>query len=103
MFDQVYTIPVSGSTNKELFASDNPQMLEIFQSNIEQTSDPIFRNLMNNIFSGLKQYEGQGDVLTDDMAPVELKGMKELDGIISKNLEYYKKVFKEEGVSGILS
>ena len=103
VFDQVYTIPVSGSTNKELFASDNPQMLEIFQSNIEQTSDPIFRNLMNNIFSGLKQYEGQGDVLTDDMAPVELKGMKELDGIISKNLEYYKKVFKEEGVSGILS
>ena len=40
--------------------------------------------------------------LTDDQAPVELLGMSVIDGLISKELGYYQKAFREGGISGVL-
>ena len=47
-------------------------------------------------------YQGGDHVLTDDRAHVELLGMYEIDGIIVDELSYYKKVFEEQGLSGLL-
>ncbi|MDD6154240.1 MAG: hypothetical protein PUB39_01580 [Eubacteriales bacterium] len=41
-------------------------------------------------------------VSTDDQAHVELLGMREIDDIISDELEYYKGILKEDGISGLL-
>ena len=46
---------------------------------------------------------GQAYVWTDDKAPVELIGMRTIDLLISDEVEYYREVFKEEGLEGILS
>ena len=41
--------------------------------------------------------------MTDDKAPVELLGMSVIDGLIQDEIGYYKKIFKEEGIEGILN
>ena len=50
----------------------------------------------------LTPYTGGGHILTDDQAPVEVLGMRAIDGIIQEELEYYQDVFREEGLSGLL-
>ena len=40
--------------------------------------------------------------LTDDKAPVELLGMSVIDGLISRELGYYKEAFRRGGISGVL-
>ena len=42
-----------------------------------------------------------GEPLTDDKAPVELLGMKALDGIIREELQYYKEIYRREGFDGL--
>ena len=40
--------------------------------------------------------------MTDDKAPVELLGMKQIDLIIKDEVSYYKKIYKEKGIKGLL-
>ena len=47
-------------------------------------------------------YEPGNLILTDDRAPVELLGMRVIDEIIRDEIGYYKNIFKEDGISGIL-
>ena len=47
-------------------------------------------------------YQGGGHILTDDQAPVEVLGMRAIDGLIQEELTYYKEKFKTEGISGLL-
>jgi hypothetical protein len=39
--------------------------------------------------------------MTDDKAPVELLGMQVIDEMIQDEVYYYKKIYKERGLSGI--
>lgn len=63
--------------------------------------DQQFTSLMLEIGSDMERYESGGRLLTDDKAPVELLGMEVIDDLISEELQYYKKAFKEEGIKGI--
>ena len=47
-------------------------------------------------------YQSSGLLLTDDRAPVELLGMRAIDSLIQSELQYYKDVYRAEGISGIL-
>ncbi len=40
--------------------------------------------------------------MTDDKAPVELLGMKVIDQLIQDEIGYYKGIFEEEGIKGLL-
>ena len=102
VFGSVYTVNVRGSTNRELFASDDPKMTDIFTENISSVRDDDFRFLMGDISCSLMPYESTGLVLTDDKAPVELLGMKVIDGMISDQLAYYKERFKTEGIDALI-
>ena len=42
-----------------------------------------------------------GEPLTDDKAPVELLGMRALDGIIREELQYYKGIYRRDGFDGL--
>ena len=53
VFDCVYTVDVSGATNRELFASDNPDMAGTLVKNTEQLSDELLRTMMGNVSRGL--------------------------------------------------
>ena len=41
-------------------------------------------------------------VMTDDKAPVELLGMQVIDELIGDEVSYYKKIYKESGLKGLL-
>ncbi len=47
-------------------------------------------------------YEGGDRILTDDHAPVELLGMRPIDQIIEQELAWYKDIYHEQGLQGLL-
>ncbi|MBR1913409.1 MAG: fused MFS/spermidine synthase [Lachnospiraceae bacterium] len=59
-------------------------------------------DLMTTIGNNLEWYRAGDNIFTDDKAPVELLGMREIDSIIKDELSYYKRVFEEEGLEGLL-
>ncbi len=102
VFDSVYTVDVKGSTNRELFASANPEMLSVMESETEKLADAGLREMMRTVGNSLAAYEGGGCVLTDDKAPVEVLGMRVIDELIQDEIGYYKEIFKREGIDGLL-
>ena len=48
------------------------------------------------------EYISTGHVMTDDKAPVELLGMKQIDLIIKDEVAYYKEIYRQRGISGLL-
>lgn len=103
VFDAVYTVNVSGSTNRELFASMNPQMTENLKDNADKLQDEQLKAMMQRVSERLEACEKGDLILTDDKAPVELLGMRVIDGIIRDEIGYYKDIFKEKGISGLLN
>lgn len=102
VFTEIYTIDVPGCTNRELFASNNPEMLENFAYNLSSVEDADLKRLLASAYEGLSVYEKGSYLLTDDKAPVELLGMEVIDELIRDELGYYKQLFKEEGIKGLL-
>ncbi|MCR4792157.1 MAG: fused MFS/spermidine synthase [Lachnospiraceae bacterium] len=102
VFSGVYTINVAGSTNRELFASDAPDMTGSLALGREHSSDPALGAQMDAVAERLAPYESTGLIFTDDKAPVELLGMEVIDILIGNEIGYYKEVFKEQGISGLI-
>ena len=102
VFDNVYTVKVNGTTNRELFASDMGGMPDRLYKRAERLEDNDLRTVMFDIYERMERYEGGELILTDDKAPVELLGMNVIDDLISEELKYYKKAFKEEGIKGLI-
>ncbi len=101
-FSEIYTVDVSGSTNRELFASNDPRMIERFREKSAAIENKELHLLMNKIDNELSEYEAGDLVLTDDKAPVEILGMSVIDDLIQDELTYYKERFKEDGIRGII-
>lgn len=102
VFDQVYTVDVRGSTNRELFATQNPDAAAVFERNRSGLENPELVMMMEKVAEGLTPYTGGDYLLTDDKAPVELLGMRVIDELIQKELSYYKTLFEQEGIQGLL-
>lgn len=103
VFKNIYTVDVSGSTNKELFASDNDDMLNVMNSNININSDAQLTSMMNEVKSNMVSYKAGNYVMTDDKAPVELLGMQVIDDLIKDEVSYYKSIYENEGIEGLLN
>ena len=103
VFDTVYTVDVKGSTNRELFASASPDILDVMQDNMALTSDMGLANLMDAVAEGLTVYEPGGYLMTDDKAPVELLGMRVIDELIRDEVAYYRQIYEREGIRGLLN
>ncbi|MBD5157999.1 MAG: fused MFS/spermidine synthase, partial [Butyrivibrio sp.] len=102
VFDNVCTVDVEYSTNTELFASDNPGFRENLDANIELLEDAELKSCLRRADAGLRDYEAGNHVMTDDKAPVELLGMQVIDDIIKDEVSYYKKIYEEQGIQGII-
>lgn len=102
VFDNVYTADVTGSTNRELFASDNVEIISILSDNctVEQNAD--LAGMMQRVQMNLTPYEAGNHIMTDDAAPVELLGMKVIDGLIGEEVSYYKEIYKQQGIEGLI-
>lgn len=103
VFGEVYTVDVTYSTNRELFASDNPKMLENFAAHSAGIEDGNLSAMMDRVSDNLTAYEAGSYIMTDDKAPVELLGMQVIDELIRDEVAYYKKIYEEQGVQGVIN
>ncbi len=103
VFSTVYTADVKGSTNRELFASDNADMLEIFQQNVTTLENQNLQNMMETVSVQSQAYHAGNYLMTDDKAPVELLGMRVIDQLIQDEVAYYKGIYEKEGINGLLN
>lgn len=100
------TADVPRTTNRELFAKrmgDGARSIEASIRRMDegdstldravQIVDPTFRDVTVSAVP---------TVLTDDKAPVEVLGMRAIDGIIAEQAEPYRKILREEGIGGLL-
>lgn len=103
VFSEVHTVDVKNSTNRELFASNNPRMLDILTENTKVLESKELKNLMERVVPNIEKYDGGSLVMTDDKAPVELLGMRVIDELISDEVTYYKDIYDKEGLEGLLN
>ena len=102
VFSSVYTVDVENNTNRELFASDNGSMVQRMETGCALERDEELKSMIARVSGGLQKYEAGNLILTDDKAPVELLSMKALDAVIQEELQYYKKVYNEQGLRGVM-
>lgn len=102
VFENIYTVDVRSSTNKELFASHSDGITQRLQSSVSQVSNTQLRSLMRWVSTKLEPYQPGNYVMTDDKAPVELLGMRVIDDLIHQEVEYYRDLYEEKGLDGLL-
>ena len=103
VFGEVYTVDVKGSTNRELFASNNPRMIENLKRHKETVADESLLVMMDTVSENLLPYEAGNRIMTDDKAPVELLGMRVIDELIRNEVAYYKTLYEEQGIQGVIN
>lgn len=103
VFPSVYTVDVKGYTNRELFAFNEDLETDTLNDRLDRIGDPDLKALLKKVCGNLRQYRRGDLLLTDDKAPVELLSMRAIDQIINDELAYYKKLFREKGIQGILN
>lgn len=102
VFENVKVAPVAYSTNRELFATDSADFMERLDKNLELEDEEDLKSMMSHVNDVAVAYEGKGHIMTDDKAPVELLGMRQIDSIIKKEVAYYKAIYKEKGLQGLI-
>ncbi|MDO5392246.1 MAG: fused MFS/spermidine synthase [Eubacteriales bacterium] len=102
VFSTVYTADVLGTTNRELFASNNPAMIEVFKRNTDAENNKEMKTMMGKIAPELTAYVPGDYLMTDDKAPVELLGMKVIDELIQDEIAHYKQIYKDGGLKALL-
>ena len=103
VFDAEYTVDVAYSTNRELFASDNKQIINNLVRNTDSISNEQLKCMMKRILPEITEHRKGDYILTDDKAPVELLGMQVIDEMIEDEVSYYKKIYKEDGIEGLIN
>lgn len=102
VFKNVCTVNVLNNTNRELFASMNTSLIDSVGEAENSLSDKELKLFINSIKDNFEEYKAGGYIMTDDKAPVELLGMKVIDSLIGEEVSYYKKVYKEQGIAGLM-
>ncbi len=102
VFDHIVYSDVRGNTNRELFASREAISADLLKARAANLKHEDLKNLMLTVADQMQEYEAGSYILTDDKAPVELLGMEAIDVIIGDELGYYREIFQEEGLEGLL-
>ncbi len=102
VFDNVVTVKVPGATNRELFASDADDFLVRLSGNTAMEDNETLKAMMQRVADTCVSYRSTSHIMTDDKAPVELLGMRQIDAIIKNEVSYYRRIYKERGIKGLL-
>ncbi len=102
VFEQVYTVDVENSSNRELFGFADETQIDRFKEEIKNIQNRDLYALMKHVSAHMKWYEKGNYMMTDDKAPVELLGMKVIDEMIQEEVKDYKEKFEKEGLKGVL-
>ena len=102
VFDHVYVVDVWGSTNRELFASNNEALADNLSAGLKRLEYQELKDMMTVVSENLASYEPSGYLMTDDNAPVELLGMRVIDDLIMDEINYYREIYERKGIQGVL-
>lgn len=102
VFDAEYTVDVADSSNLELFASDNADILKNLTDNTANLTNTQLKRMMQEVIADITEYQKGDYILTDDKAPVELLGMQVIDELIKDEVAYYKDIYHEKGIKGLV-
>ncbi|MBR4667263.1 MAG: fused MFS/spermidine synthase [Butyrivibrio sp.] len=103
VFENVVVVDVPNNTNKELFATDSDGFMDRLLTNADHEESEALKSILGRVHDTAESYEAGTNIMTDDKAPVELLGMKQIDLIIKDEVSYYKKIYKEQGLRGLLN
>ncbi|MFA5562019.1 MAG: fused MFS/spermidine synthase [Eubacteriales bacterium] len=103
VFDEVWSAEVSVGGNREVYASNNPDMISNLENSLsaEVIPDQALRNLMGLVYQKLEPVEKGDLILTDDKAPVELLGIRVIDELIAQTILEYRQYYQEGGLRGL--
>ena len=104
VFPQVATVDVPRTTNRELFAAmDDAPLAERLNKGLAAVTDGDLAALLARVADHLTDYVPGDYLLTDDKAPVEVLGMRMIDVIIRDEVSYYKALYRDRGLSGLMA
>lgn len=78
------------------------EMLSVLTKNTEKLSNQELREMMGKVADDCGKYTAGSYIMTDDKAPVELLGMQVIDQLIQDEVTYYKGIYEQEGIKGLL-
>lgn len=102
VFENLYEFRVAGDSGIEVFACKNKDFPLIEKVNAVSVDNVPLQNAFNKVKNNIKPYEDTGIRLKDETSDVELRSILALDDIIQKELQYYREIYKESGISGLL-
>lgn len=103
VFKNVVVVDVPGATNKELFATESDEFLTNLKSNAAKEQNEKLAAMMERALLTATEYEAGENIMTDDKAPVELLGMKQIDSIIKDEVQYYKEIYRSQGIEELIN
>ena len=103
VFPEVWTADVPYSTNRELFASMTPGLRDRLHDGLLLEENEELQRMMASVEERLVKYKAGSFRMTDDRAPVELLSMQVIDELIRDEVSYYKEIYREEGLRGIMN
>ncbi|MCI1935694.1 MAG: fused MFS/spermidine synthase [Bifidobacteriaceae bacterium] len=108
----IVTADVAGTTNRELFVKNGgtpitDSLSSLADTTAERTHDGSLTSVMDSV-SRKARVTSSSDfspalVMTDDKAPVEVLGMKAIDGLIKDEAEPYRQALTTDGIQGLLN
>lgn len=78
-------------------------MIENLKRHKETVADESLLVMMDTVSENLIPYEAGNRIMTDDKAPVELLGMRVIDELIRNEVAYYKTLYEEQGIQGVIN
>ncbi len=102
VFQNVVIVDVTNTTNKELFATDADDFMVRLGNNTSMEDNPDLQAMMKKVMDTSESYRSTQHVMTDDKAPVELLGMKQIDLIIKGEVSYYRDIYEKYGIKGLI-
>ncbi len=104
VFPQVATVDVPRTTNRELFAAmEDAPLAQRLTEGLTAVTDGDLAALLTRVADHLTDYVPGAYLLTDDKAPVEVLGMRMIDVIIQDEVSYYKALYREQGLQGLMA
>ncbi len=104
VMNKAFTCDLNGSTNVLLFASNDSDMQNIFENNINklESKSPLL-DVSQYVRDNLAEVTKAELIFTDDLAPVEVLGQSLLNDIVRDELIDFKEMidFEEKGFQGI--
>ena len=76
--------------------------MQCLQAGVAEEKDAELYVMMQQVANEMEAYSATDYLMTDDKAPVELLGMQVIDELIQDEVSYYKAIYEQDGIRGLL-